>query len=87
MKRTEDNFFSLSRQAIISTVCLMVLCGLIFPCLMTGLANVLFPAQASGSLIKYQGKTIGADYVGQEFTKDYFMWSRPSAYHYNVIVE
>lgn len=87
MKRTEDNFFSLSRQAIISTVCLMVLCGLIFPCLMTGLANVLFPAQASGSLIKYQGKTIGAEYVGQEFTKDYFMWSRPSAYHYNVYVE
>lgn len=87
MKRTEDNFWSLSRQAVLSTVCLMVLCGFIFPCVMTGLANIFFPSQSAGSLIEHQGKNIGAEYVGQEFTKDYFMWSRPSAYHYNVYVE
>ena len=33
------------------------------------------------------GKTVGAKYVGQEFTEDYYLWSRPSAYHYNVYTE
>ena len=37
--------------------------------------------------IRDSGKTVGAAYVGQEFTEDYYMWSRPSAYHYNVYTE
>ena len=63
------------RQAFLVTVALLVLCGLVFPVLLSGLSALIFPSQA-------QGKN-----VGQEFTEDYFMWSRPSAYHYNTYYE
>ncbi len=53
----------------------------------TGLSSLIFPHQANGSLITVDGITVGAENVGQEFTEDYYMWSRPSAYHYNVYVE
>lgn len=76
-----------ARQAVVVTVALMLICGLLFPCLLTGLSALIFPYQANGSMIEVDGKTIGAENVGQEFTEDYYMWSRPSAYHYNVYVE
>lgn len=76
-----------ARQAVVVTVVLMVICGFLFPCLMTGLSALIFPYQANGSMIEVDGKVVGAENVGQEFTEDYYMWSRPSAYHYNVYVE
>ena len=76
-----------SRQAVVVTVVLMLICGLLFPLLLTGLSSLIFPHQANGSLITVDGMTVGAKNVGQEFTEDYYMWSRPSAYHYNVYVE
>lgn len=76
-----------TRQALIITIVLMLICGLLFPCLLTGLSSVIFPHQAGGSLISVNGTTVGAEYVGQEFTQDCYMWSRPSAYHYNVYTE
>ncbi len=76
-----------TRQAVLVTVVLMLICGLLFPCLLTGLSSVIFPHQAGGSLISVNGTVVGAEHVGQEFTQDCYMWSRPSAYHYNVYTE
>ena len=60
---------------------------LLFPLLLTGLSSVLFPHQANGSLIEVDGQVVGAEHVGQEFTQDYYLWGRPSAYHYNTYYE
>lgn len=76
-----------TRQAVLVTVVLMLICGLLFPCLLSGLSSVIFPHQAGGSLITVNGMAVGAEHVGQEFTQDCYMWSRPSAYHYNVYTE
>lgn len=75
------------RQAVTVIVVLMVLCGFLFPVFLTGVSQVIFKDQANGNLIEVDGKTVGAEFVGQEFTEDYYLWSRPSAYHYNVFTE
>lgn len=87
MKESMKRIMHNGRQMIMVTLILMVICGLLFPCLLTGLSALLFPNQAHGSLLTVNGQTVGAENVGQEFTEDYYMWSRPSAYHYNVYVE
>ena len=87
MKGSFKAFLHTSRQAILTTVVLMLICGLIYPCLMTVSSSLLFPKQAGGNLLSVNGQIVGSEYVGQEFTEDYFMWGRPSAYHYNVFVE
>lgn len=75
------------RQAFLVSVVLMVICGLAYPLMLTGVSAILFPYQADGSLIVVDGKTVGSEIVGQEFTEECYMWSRPSAYNYNVYVE
>lgn len=87
MKETVKNLLYGMRQTVIISITLMLICGLLFPCFLTAVSSLVFPHQANGSLITINGRTVGAEYVGQEFTKDYYMWSRPSAYHYNVYVE
>ena len=87
MKESQSGFWKSLRQMVMVTVILMLVCGLGFPLLLTGLSALLFPQQASGNLITVDGKTVGSVSVGQEFTEDYFLWSRPSAYHYNVYTE
>ena len=87
MKESVKSILHSARQTVGVTVILMLVCGLLFPCLLTGLSALIFPHQADGNLLTVNGQTVGAEYVGQEFTEDYYMWSRPSAYHYNVYVE
>lgn len=87
MKESVKHFLHGTRQAVIVTVVLMLICGLLFPLLLTGLSSLIFPYQAGGSLLEVNGQVVGAEHVGQEFTEDYYMWGRPSAYHYNVYVE
>ena len=60
---------------------------MIYPLVLTGISKVIFPRQAEGSLIRVDGKVVGAETIGQEFTEDYYMWGRPSAYHYNTYTE
>ena len=72
------------KQPMLSTLVLMLICGLGFPLLLSGLSALIFPHQANGSLVTAGDKTIGSEFVGQEFTKPYFMKSRPSAVHYNT---
>ena len=56
------------RQAVLVTVVLLVLCGLVFPVLLSGLSAVIFPSQAKGSLVTADGIAVGAKNVGQDFT-------------------
>lgn len=77
-------FFHDMRQSVVTTLVLLVLCGLVFPVLLSGISAVVFPRQAGGSLVYADGKAVGAAHVGQDFTKPYFMKGRPSAYHYNT---
>lgn len=87
MKERVKDFLHNTRQAVLVSVVLMLVCGLAFPALLSGISALIFPHQASGSLIEADGKPVAAEHVGQEFTEDYYMWSRPSAYHYNVYRE
>lgn len=65
--------------AIAMTVVLTVLLGVIYPFVVTGLAQVIFPRQAAGSLIEKDGKVIGSSLIGQPFTGPGYFHSRPSA--------
>ena len=65
--------------SLIMTVLLTVLVGIIYPLAMTGIAQVLFPAQANGSLIERNGKVIGSSLIGQSFGSPKLFHSRPSA--------
>ncbi|MBN9246967.1 MAG: K(+)-transporting ATPase subunit C [Hyphomicrobium sp.] len=69
----------LFRPAFVLLIGLTVLTGLIYPLVMTGIAGVLFPKQAQGSLIVRDGKVIGSELIGQNFTSDRYFHGRPSA--------
>jgi potassium-transporting ATPase KdpC subunit len=67
------------RPAFSFVVLMAVLTGVLYPLAMTGLAQVLFPKQASGSLIEKNGKIVGSLLIGQNFTSDKYFHGRPSA--------
>lgn len=75
------------RQSLVVTLLLLLLCGLVFPVLLSGISAVIFPSQANGSLVYVDGQAVGAENVGQDFTEPYFMKGRPSAYNYNTYYE
>jgi K+-transporting ATPase ATPase C chain len=78
----------MKKQTIIALKFLLVmtvLTGIIYPLVMTGLAQVSFPSKANGSLIKKDGKIIGSELIGQKFDSSIYFWSRPSAIDYNPI--
>jgi len=65
--------------AILMTVVTTVLLGIIYPFVVTGLAQLIFPRQANGSLITSGGKLIGSHLIGQPFSSPGYFRSRPSA--------
>ncbi len=74
------------KTALILLLLLTVLTGLIYPLAVTALAQLFFPSEANGSLIKQNGQTIGSRLIGQSFTSAAYFWGRPSAttpYPYN----
>jgi K+-transporting ATPase ATPase C chain len=70
---------SLMRPALVLFATLSVLAGLAYPMLITGLARVLFPEPAGGSLIRVGDRVLGSTLIGQPFADPGHFWSRPSA--------
>jgi K+-transporting ATPase ATPase C chain len=67
------------KPALMVFLMLTVLTGVVYPMAVTGLAQMLFPHQANGSLIVRDGKTIGSELIGQPFNAPQYFWGRPSA--------
>lgn len=67
------------RAAVIFVGIFSVVTGIIYPLFVTGLGQLLFPFQANGSMLTYQGEIIGSSLIGQQFTASKYFWSRPSA--------
>lgn len=71
--------FTQLRPALVMLSLFTVLTGIAYPLVLTGLAQVLFPVQANGSLIIRGDEVVGSRLVGQAFSSDRYFWGRPSA--------
>jgi potassium-transporting ATPase KdpC subunit len=69
----------LLRQSFVLLLLMTVITGVLYPLAATGLAQLIFPQQASGSLIVRNGKPVGSVLIGQSFTDPKYFWGRPSA--------
>jgi len=67
------------RPALSVFVLLTLITGLAYPLLVTGIAQLLFPFAANGSIVTVDGKAVGSTLIGQSFTSPKYFWGRPSA--------
>jgi K+-transporting ATPase ATPase C chain len=72
-------FLKSTRTAIITIALFTLITGVVYPLLVTGVAQVVFPGKANGSLLKQEGRVVGSELIGQQFTDPKYFWSRPSA--------
>jgi K+-transporting ATPase ATPase C chain len=78
--------FTMIRNSLMSLLVFTILTGIIYPLAVTGIAQVIFPRQANGSIITKDGKAVGSKLLGQQFDDPKYFWGRLSAttpYPYN----
>ena len=76
---TKDSTLNHLLTAVIYTVVTVVLLGIVYPLVMTGISQLAFPKQAGGSLVESGGKVIGSDIIGELWSKPQYFAGRPSA--------
>jgi K+-transporting ATPase ATPase C chain len=74
-----ENMKEQMRPALVMVALFTVLTGFLYPLAMTGLAQVVFPHQARGSLVEREGRVLGSELIGQTFQGESYFWGRPSA--------
>jgi potassium-transporting ATPase KdpC subunit len=72
------------RTGLIAVVAMTVVLGLLYPLVITGVSQVLFPGAADGSKVSYDGRVVGSRLIGQEFKGKAYFHSRPSATEYSA---
>ena len=70
---------SILRPALALFAALTLACGVLYPLLVTGVAQAAFPVQANGSLVEQDGQVVGSRLIGQSFSAPGYFWGRPSA--------
>lgn len=75
------------KKSILISITFMILCGLIYPLLMTGISQLIFNKQSNGSMIVADGREVGSELIGQNFTDPRFFRERISAVNYNTYTE
>lgn len=79
MNPHRNQFAASLRSALTLFVLLTVLTGLVYPLVVTGLAQLIFPARAAGSILMSDGRAVGSGLIGQSFNDPGHFWGRPSA--------
>lgn len=74
-----SEILKLVKSSLLSLLLLTLITGGVYPALVTGLAQLLFPHQANGSLIVRDGQAVGSELIGQPFADPAYFWGRPSA--------
>ncbi len=75
------------KRSVMLTIVLMILCGIIYPLAMTGISQVVFSKKANGSMMVVNGKEVGSELIGQNFTDPRFFRGRVSSVNYNTYTE
>lgn len=75
------------KKSILITIVFMVICGLVYPALITGIGQLFFNREANGSMIAVDGKEVGSALIGQNFSSDKYFHGRVSSVNYNTYTE
>ncbi len=73
------SFVTELRRAVTALLVLTLLTGIVYPLVVTGIAQAAMPGKANGSLVVVDGKAVGSQLLGQPFSDPKYIWSRPSA--------
>lgn len=71
------------KSSLVTTLFLLLLCGIAYPLVTTAVGQTVFPHQANGSFIKEHGHVVGSELIGQMFTSPEYLHGRPSPHHYS----